>query len=92
MKVTKGLDTPETLYSFRRNRENPKDLNRIPQNPENPVIFPHQILNNPQQSQGILSESLRVLRILGISSPILMETSYKVFEVSSPLKVTEARR
>ena len=57
MKVTEGLDTPETMYSLRRNRENPKDLNKIPQNAENPVIFPHQILNNPQQSQGILSES-----------------------------------
>ena len=56
MKVTEGFDTPETMYSFLRTRKNPKDLNRIPQNPENLVIFPHQILNNPQQSQGILSE------------------------------------
>ena len=42
-------------------------------------------LKNPlEESQGIPKESSRILRILGISPPALLETSHKVFGVSSP--------
>jgi len=72
----------------------PKDCSRIPQNPEKPHDFhfakSSRIHWNPQESLGIprnSQESPRILKnpkIFRISPPILFETLYKIFKVSSP--------
>ena len=80
IKISEGLDTPETSYSFRGNPENPQESRRILAKSlktlRNPILFtPPNLWESPwiptnlQESLGIPKnpqESTRILRILRI--------------------------
>ena len=93
------LQKPRTLFlETQRILENPQGFRQNPaESRESPWFRLHKVIKNPQESFGIpwnpqespwipseSPESSRILRILRIFPRSILETSYKIFEVSHP--------